>query len=89
LLMWGALSNERAGLSFIMSAGTRQCSHSRVQVPWGSRPYFTVSDSRLPFSSPPTTHRTTVEVLTPPPHGNAPLSKSCYDQRSVGQSVLE
>jgi hypothetical protein len=30
-----------------------------------SRPYFTVSDSRLPFSSPPTTRRVTVEVFDP------------------------
>jgi hypothetical protein len=33
-------------------------------VPWDSRPYFTVSDLRLPFSSPPTTRRVTVEVLS-------------------------
>jgi hypothetical protein len=30
-----------------------------------SRPYFTVSDLRLPFSSPPTTRRVTVEVFDP------------------------
>jgi hypothetical protein len=30
-----------------------------------SWPYFTVSDSRLPFSSPPTTRRVTVEVFDP------------------------
>jgi hypothetical protein len=41
--MWGALSDERTGLSFIITAGTRQRSHSWVWVP----PYFTVSDSRL------------------------------------------
>jgi hypothetical protein len=40
-------------------------SHSWVQVPWDLRPYFTVSDSRLPFSSPPTTHRAMVEVFDP------------------------
>jgi hypothetical protein len=33
-----------------------QRSHSRVRVPWDSRPYFAVSDSRLSFSSPPTTY---------------------------------
>jgi hypothetical protein len=32
--------------------------HSRVRVRWDSRPYFTLSDSRLPFPSPPTAHRT-------------------------------
>jgi hypothetical protein len=36
-----------------------------VRVPWDSWPYFTVSDSRLPFSLPPTTRRATVEELDP------------------------
>jgi hypothetical protein len=40
LLMWGALSDERTGLSFTIAAGLRQRSHSRVRVPWDSRPYF-------------------------------------------------
>jgi hypothetical protein len=39
--------------------------HSRVRGPWHSWPYFTVSDSRLPISSPPTTRRATVEVFDP------------------------
>jgi hypothetical protein len=43
----------------------RQRSHSQVRVPRGSWPHFTVSDSRLPFSSPPTTRRVTVEVFDP------------------------
>jgi hypothetical protein len=30
-----------------------------------SRPYFTVSDSKLPFLSPPTTRRATVEIFDP------------------------
>jgi hypothetical protein len=55
--MWGALSDERTGLSFTIAAGPCQRSHSRVQVPWDSRPNFTVSNSRLPLSSPPTTLR--------------------------------
>jgi hypothetical protein len=37
-----------------------QQSHYRVRVPCDSQPYFTVSDSRLSFSSPPTTRRATV-----------------------------
>jgi hypothetical protein len=37
----------------------------RIQVPWDSRSYFTVSDLRLPISLPPTTHRVTVEVFDP------------------------
>jgi hypothetical protein len=47
LLMWGAFSHERAGLSFRITAGPRQRTHSRVRVPRDSWPYFTVSDSRL------------------------------------------
>jgi hypothetical protein len=41
LLMWGALSDERTGLSFAVAASPRQRSHSRVRVPWQSWPYFT------------------------------------------------
>jgi hypothetical protein len=63
LLTWGALSDERTGLSFTIAAGLRQRSHFRVRVPWDSRPYFTASDSRLPFSSPSTTRRVKVEVF--------------------------
>jgi hypothetical protein len=51
------------GLSFTIAAGPRQRIHSWVRVPWDSRHYFTVSDSRLPFLSPSTTRRTTVEVF--------------------------
>jgi hypothetical protein len=65
LLLWGALSDDRAGLSFTIGAGPRQRNHSRVPVPRDPRPYFSVSDSRLPFSSPPTTRRATVEVFDP------------------------
>jgi hypothetical protein len=62
LLIWGALSDERTGLYLTITAGPRQRSHSRVRVPWRSGPYVTVSDSRLPFPSPPTTRR---EVFDP------------------------
>jgi hypothetical protein len=65
LLIWGALSDERACLLFTIAAGPGQHSHSRVRVPWDSRSYFTISDNRLPFSSPPTTRRATVEVFDP------------------------
>jgi hypothetical protein len=54
LLLWGALSDERTGLSFVCAAGPCQRSLSRVRIPWDSRPYFTLSDLRVPFSSPPT-----------------------------------
>jgi hypothetical protein len=36
LILWGALSEERTGLSFIYAAGPRQRSLSRVRVPWDS-----------------------------------------------------
>jgi hypothetical protein len=65
LLMWGALSDGRTCLSFTIAAGPCQRSLPRVLVPWDSRPYFTVSDLRLPISSPPTTRRITVEVFDP------------------------
>jgi hypothetical protein len=58
--MGRSLSDERTGLSLIIAAGLRQRSHSRIRVPWDSRSYFTLSDSRLPFLSPPTTRRATV-----------------------------
>jgi hypothetical protein len=60
-----AFFDERTGLSFAIATGPRQRSHSRVRVPCDSRPYFTVSDSRLPFSLPPTTRGATVEVFDP------------------------
>jgi hypothetical protein len=65
LFLWGDLSDERSGLFFVYAAGPCQRSLSRVRVPWDLRPYFTVSHLRLPFSSPPTTRRVTVEVFDP------------------------
>jgi hypothetical protein len=65
LLIWGVLSDESTGLSFTIAVGPRQRSHSWVRVPWDSRPYFTVSDSRLPSSSPHTSRRAMVEVFDP------------------------
>jgi hypothetical protein len=65
LLIWGVLSDESTGLSFTIVAGPRQHSHSRVRVPLHSWSYFSVSTSLLPFSSPHTTRRATVEVFDP------------------------
>jgi hypothetical protein len=65
LFLWSALSDERTGLSFVYADGPRQRSLSRVGGPWVLPPYFTVSVSRLPFSSPPTTCRVMVEVFDP------------------------
>jgi hypothetical protein len=66
----GALSDERTGLWFTIAVSLRQLSHSRVRVPWDWRPYFTVTDTRLPFLSPPTTRRAMVELLIPPSHSS-------------------
>jgi hypothetical protein len=55
LLLWGALSDERMSLSFVYAVGPCQRSLSWVWVPWDSRPYFTVSDLILSFTSPSTT----------------------------------
>jgi hypothetical protein len=46
--MWGALSDERTGLSFTDAAGPHQRNRSRVQVPRVSWPHFCVSYSRPP-----------------------------------------
>jgi hypothetical protein len=66
LFFWGALYDERTGLSFVYAADPRQHSLYRVGVPWDSWPYFIASDLRLPFSSPPTTRRATVVFGTLP-----------------------
>jgi hypothetical protein len=47
LLMWGAFSDGRSGLSSTIADGLRQQSRFRVLVPRDSLPYFTVSESRL------------------------------------------
>jgi hypothetical protein len=64
LVCWfGALfSDETMDLPLTIAAGPRQRIHSRIWVPWDSRPYITVSYSRLPFLSPPTTRRVRVRV---------------------------
>jgi hypothetical protein len=36
LFLWGALCDERTGLSFVYAVGPRQRSLSRVAVPWDS-----------------------------------------------------
>jgi hypothetical protein len=59
----GAPTLTRGRVSFVYAAGPRQRSLSRVRVPWISRPYFTVPVLRLPFLSPPTSRRVTVEVF--------------------------
>jgi hypothetical protein len=73
LLTWDVLSDKRTGLWFKIAAGARQRRHSQVRDPWNSRPYFTVSDSRLPFSSPPTGRRAAVDVFDPASTWDEPL----------------
>jgi hypothetical protein len=43
LFLWGTLSDQGTGLSFVYSAGPRHRSLSRALLPWVSRPYFNVS----------------------------------------------
>jgi hypothetical protein len=56
LLMWGALSDERTGMPLASPAQS-------FSSP--STPYFTASNSRLPFLSPATTRRAKVGVFDP------------------------
>jgi hypothetical protein len=77
LLLWGALCDERTGLSFAIAVVSSQRSHSQVPVPWNSRPYFTVSDLKLHFSSPPTTGRATVEEFDSSSTRDFQLSTNC------------
>jgi hypothetical protein len=77
---------------FTIVAGPRQRNHFRARVPLNWRPYFTVSDSRLPFSSPPTTRRATVEVFDPAStreYSNIQSQSQSYiaiDGRSISKS---
>jgi hypothetical protein len=89
LFLWGALSDKRTGLSFVHAAGPRQRSLSRAQVPWVSRLYFTASVLRLPFSSPPMTHRVTVEVFDPTSTRVDPGSGSWSSLYSLGTNCTE
>jgi hypothetical protein len=75
------------GLLFTISAGPRQRIHSRVRVPCDWRPYFTVSDLRLPFLSPPPTRRATVEVFDPASTREISLSVKVILRLTVGLSV--
>jgi hypothetical protein len=100
LLMWGVLSDERTGLSFVYATDPCQRSLSRVRVPWDLRPYFTLSDLRLPFSSPPTTRKVTVEVFDPAstretqiltnalPEARIEITASCSHECVVSESCV-
>jgi hypothetical protein len=82
LLKWDALSDERMGVSFTIIAGPRQCNHSRVHDNIllsqirdspnldGQVPVFISPRHWVPFSSPPTTRRATVEIFETRLHTN-------------------
>jgi hypothetical protein len=91
LLLWGVLSDERTGLSFVYAAGPCQRSLSRVRITWDSRPYFTVSDLRLSFSSPSTTRRVTVEVFDPASTRGHSLSlfSAAWDSRYIASRRIQ
>jgi hypothetical protein len=70
MIPWGALSDERTGLSFVCAAGPCQRSLSRVLVPWDLRPYFTVSQIwDFPFRRLLRLAGSRGRYSTPPPHG--------------------
>jgi hypothetical protein len=84
LFLWVALSDERIVLFFIYAAVPCQRSPSRVRVPYVSWPNVTLSDLRLPFSSPPTNRRVTVDVFDTTSTRislNKWKSKLCYHRR--------
>jgi hypothetical protein len=56
--MWGPLSDEMTGLSLKIAFGL-----ASAVILGDPRPYFTVSELRLPNLSPPTTRRVTVELF--------------------------
>jgi hypothetical protein len=69
LLMWGALSDERMGLSFTITAGPRHRSHSRVRVPLDSLPYFLSQIQDFPFRRLLWLTGLRWRYPTPPPYG--------------------
>jgi hypothetical protein len=73
------------GLSYTIAAGPRQRSHSRIRVPWDSRPHVTLSDLRLPFSSFPTTRRATCRYSTPPPPHCQRAFLHCYTENNMDE----
>jgi hypothetical protein len=94
LLMWGALSDERTGLSFTIAAGPRQRSHSRVRVLWNShhillphirdfpfRRLLRLAGSRWKYSTPPS-HRSdfVVPIVILKTHRHGPSRKPRFQQ---------
>jgi hypothetical protein len=67
LLMSGALSDERTGLSFTVAAGPRQRSHSRVRFPWNHILLYQIRE--FPFRHLLRFAGLRWRYSTPPPHG--------------------
>jgi hypothetical protein len=65
LLMWGALSDERTGLSSTIAAGSSPAQSLSGPSPVGLMTIFYFFRLVTSFSSSPTTRRTTVEVFDP------------------------
>jgi hypothetical protein len=89
LLIWVVLSDKRTGLSFTISAGLLQCSHSWVRVTWDWWPHFTVSDWRLPQPGWPGPH-----IYIPPEQGGPVIPPgtglpSCHVQLKATVEVFE
>jgi hypothetical protein len=76
------------GFVFVYAAGPCQRSLSRVRVPWDSRPYFTVSDLRLPFRRLLPLGRATVEVFDPASTGVSPSQSQSVPTTTQSQSYF-
>jgi hypothetical protein len=71
-----------------IAAGPSQRNHSRVRLPWDSRPYFTVSDSRLPFFFASYDSQGYGGGIQPRLHtGNCESESSCILRPTVSQPV--
>jgi hypothetical protein len=68
LLIWGALSDERTGLSFTIAAGPRQHNYSRARVPWDSQPNLLSQIGDFPFRRLLQLAGLRWRYSTPPPH---------------------
>jgi hypothetical protein len=81
LLMWGALSDQRMGLSFTIAAGPRQRSLYRVQSRWTCEHILLSQVRDFPFRRPLRLAGIRWKYSTPPPHGISNIP--AYDITSV------
>jgi hypothetical protein len=78
LLIWGALSDERVGLSFTIAAGPRQRRHLRVRVPWNLWPYYMSQFQDFPLRRLLRLAGLRWRYWTPPPHGMTSSYKQTF-----------